>query len=318
MHPNRKSGIYCNLRALAAVLGILVIGSDAIASACTAGNPNPYVIESTPTSAFTDHGNGTVTHNLTGLMWKQCAQGLSGATCTTGTATAMTWSAALATSIADTTAGHSDWRLPNKKELESIIEFCGIGPAINQVIFPFTPASLFWSASSYALSPQLAWFVSFLVGVGKSTPKMSNSIYVRLVRGGRSLDSFDAQYATTLNPTLDVDASNTTSRYDALTDGLLIIRYLFGLTGTSLTTGALGSTAMRTDPEVIKTHLDGIRASLDIDGNGTADALTDGLLILRYMFGLRGDSLIAGAFDPLGSRNTSTTIEDHILSLMPQ
>ena len=224
----------------------------------------------------------------------------------------------MATSIADTTAGHSDWRLPNKKELESIIEFCGIGPAINQVIFPFTPASLFWSASSYALSPQLAWFVSFLVGVGKSTPKMSNSIYVRLVRGGRSLDSFDAQYATTLNPTLDVDASNTTSRYDALTDGLLIIRYLFGLTGTSLTTGALGSTAMRTDPEVIKTHLDGIRASLDIDGNGTADALTDGLLILRYMFGLRGDSLIAGAFDPLGSRNTSTTIEDHILSLMPQ
>ena len=33
---------------------------------------------------------------------------------------------------------------------------------------------------------------------------------------------------------------------------------------------------------------------LDIDGNGSYDALTDGLLILRYLFGLSGDSLIAG------------------------
>ena len=48
--------------------------------------------------------------------------------------------------------------------------------------------------------------------------------------------------------TLDVDASISSTKYDALTDGLLIIRYLFGLTGSSLTTGALGGTATRTDP----------------------------------------------------------------------
>ncbi|MEO8134495.1 MAG: hypothetical protein ABI831_11005 [Betaproteobacteria bacterium] len=118
--------------------------------------------------------------------------------------------------------------------------------------------------------------------------------------------------------TLDVDQSITASKYDALTDGLLVLRYLFGLTGSSLTNGALGGTATRTDPAVIKTYLDGIRtSSLDIDGNGTVDALTDGLLVLRYLFGLRGSALIAGAFDPTGSRTTAAAIEAYIQSLMP-
>jgi hypothetical protein len=118
-------------------------------------------------------------------------------------------------------------------------------------------------------------------------------------------------------PTLDVDASVTATKYDALTDGLVIIRYLFGLTGTSLTSGALGGTATRSDPVAVKAYLDGIRTSLDIDGNGTADALTDGLLIIRYLFGLRGASLVAGAVDPLGSRKTATDIETYIQTLMP-
>ena len=114
--------------------------------------------------------------------------------------------------------------------------------------------------------------------------------------------------------TLDIDANGTA---DALTDGLLIIRYLFGLTGTSLTNGALGGTATRTDPAAVKNFLDGKRLSLDIDGNGTTDALTDGLLIARYLFGRRGSALIAGAADPAGLRKTSADIEAYLLSLMP-
>ena len=117
--------------------------------------------------------------------------------------------------------------------------------------------------------------------------------------------------------TLDADDSITASKYDALTDGLLIIRYLFGLSGTSLTAGALSSTAARTDPAAIKAYLDSIHTSLDIDGNGTADALTDGLLLIRYLFGLRGNSLIAGAVDPLATRKTAQDIETYIQSLMP-
>jgi len=117
--------------------------------------------------------------------------------------------------------------------------------------------------------------------------------------------------------TLDVDVSVTATKYDALTDGLLILRYLFGLTGTSMTTGALGGTATRTDPVAIKGYLDAIRGSLDIDGNGKADALTDGLLIIRYLFGLRDAALITGAFDPAGSRKTATDIQTYIQTLMP-
>lgn len=117
--------------------------------------------------------------------------------------------------------------------------------------------------------------------------------------------------------TLDIDGSITATKYDALTDGLLAIRYLFGLTGPALTSNALGSTATRTDPVTIKAYLDSVRSGFDIDGNGTTDALTDGLLILRYLFGLRGPALIAGAVNPAGSRITATDIETYLQSLMP-
>ena len=117
--------------------------------------------------------------------------------------------------------------------------------------------------------------------------------------------------------TLDIDASLAVTEYDALTDGLLVIRYLFGLTGTSLTSGALSGTATRTDPAAIKAYLDFMSSALDIDGNGTADALTDGLLIVRYLFGLRGSPLIAGAVDPLAARKTAVDIEAYLQTLMP-
>lgn len=116
---------------------------------------------------------------------------------------------------------------------------------------------------------------------------------------------------------LDVDGSNAVSKYDALTDGLLVLRYLFGMTGPALTSGALGGTATRTDPAALKAHLATIRWALDVDGNYAIDPLTDGLLILRYLSGLRGDSLIAGALGPQATRTTPQAIAAHIQSLMP-
>ena len=121
-----------------------------------------------------------------------------------------------------------------------------------------------------------------------------------------------------MSASLDVDASITESKYDALTDGLLVIRYLFGLTGSGLVNNALGTTATRIDPADIKAYLDGIKPLLDVDGNGTPDALTDGLLIIRYLFGLSGDALIAGAVDlPLATRKTPGDVAAYIQALMP-
>ena len=169
---------------------------------CAAGNANATnVVESTPTSAFTvNSAAGTVTHSLTGLTWKQCSLGQTGASCTgSGSApnygaTLMRWSNALVAAAADATDG-GGWRLPNKKELESIAEWCGYGPAINQTVFPATAASAYWSASSLATHPPYAWWVNFSDGVSFNSSKLLNG-YVRLVRDGRLFDAFDAQADT--------------------------------------------------------------------------------------------------------------------------
>jgi hypothetical protein len=113
---------------------------------------------------------------------------------------------------------------------------------------------------------------------------------------------------------LDADENN---QYDALTDGLLIIRYLFGLTGTSLTNNAIGAGAAVTTPSAMLQRLDNVRPLLDVDGNGQADALTDGLMLIRYLFGLRGNSLVAGVIGTGATRTTSAEIETHIQSLLP-
>jgi len=111
---------------------------------------------------------------------------------------------------------------------------------------------------------------------------------------------------------IDVDANGQT---DALTDGLMILRYLFGLSGTSITTTAIGVNATRNTPAAIQAYLDQIRPALDVDGNGQADALTDGLLIIRYLFGLRDAALIQNAVAAGAPRGTATLIQNYIGTL---
>ena len=112
----------------------------------------------------------------------------------------------------------------------------------------------------------------------------------------------------------DIDGNHS---YDALTDGLLMLRYLFGLTGTSLTAGAIGPGSTRSSPLEIQQFMDSIRPQLDVDGDGKSDALTDGLMLIRYLFGLRGQSLIAGAIAAGATRTTAAQIEQYIQSLLP-
>src|SRR5438552_1011127 len=55
--------------------------------------------------------------------------------------------------------------------------------------------------------------------------------------------------------------------------------------------------------------------SLDIDENGAVDALSDGLLALRYMFGFTGPALTAGVVDPHGARTDPAAIKDYLDSI---
>ena len=113
---------------------------------------------------------------------------------------------------------------------------------------------------------------------------------------------------------LDADGNGS---YDALTDGLLILRYLFGLNGAGLINGALGPGATANTPELALARMNLLRPAYDVDGNLQFDALTDGLLILRYLFGLTGAALTNGAVGAGAARTNSTTIEAYLLTLRP-
>jgi len=141
------------------------------------------ITASTPTADFVDNGNGTVTDKKTGLMWKQCSEGLSGAGCATGSATIYTWQGALQNGAGSGFAGFTDWRVANKKELNSIVEVQCFNPSINATIFP-AASGFYWSASPYAGAAPFAWGVNFYNG-RDGTDLKGNNFYVRLVRGGQ-------------------------------------------------------------------------------------------------------------------------------------
>lgn len=114
---------------------------------------------------------------------------------------------------------------------------------------------------------------------------------------------------------LDVDDNG---QADVLTDGMLILRYLFGFTGASLTQSALAPDASRTDPALILSYLQPLRSTmLDADCNGNADAFTDGMLIARFLMGFTGAALTSGVVDPAGCRTTSEAIATFLTSYVP-
>ena len=114
---------------------------------------------------------------------------------------------------------------------------------------------------------------------------------------------------------IDIDGNQ---RYDALTDGLLILRGMFGLSGDALLTGATADDSNFDSPQEIETQFDAIEALLDIDDDSNVDALTDGLLVLRYLFGLRGEALTAGVVDlEEGNRTTVKQIENYLSDISP-
>ena len=130
--------------------------------------------------------------------------------------------------------------------------------------------------------------------------------------GITALDEFLA--GTIPSGSLDIDGNE---KYDALTDGLLLLRGMFGLDGSALVTGTIASDAAYTESVDIESRIATLGELADIDGNGDIDALTDGLLTLRYLFGLQGDTLINGVVAGDATRTTAEEIEAHLETLMP-
>lgn len=120
--------------------------------------------------------------------------------------------------------------------------------------------------------------------------------------------------------TFDVDGNDNT---DALTDGVQIIRQLFGLGASERNIADDATRDFDEDGDVDTDDLDAYMAiggrGFDVDGSGEATPLTDGIIITRYMFGFRGEDLLAG--DVLGGDATRTdpgAIVDFIQNYLPE
>jgi Protein of unknown function (DUF1566) len=125
------------------------------------GAPNP--------ESYTDNSDGTVTDNVTGLMWQQSV------------ATTMFVQADAVTYCSDLVlAGYADWRLPSISELVSLLDYGQAALLINPTYFPATPTSTFWSSTTKPTSPPSAGVVNF--GFGPVTGPVSSEFCARCVR----------------------------------------------------------------------------------------------------------------------------------------
>ncbi len=145
--------------------------------------------------AYTDNGDGTITDNNTGLVWEK--QSSDGSAHDVGNT--YTWDQAFsghaATLNTMSFAGHTDWRVPNVRELQSIANYQNFNPAVSPAFntsctasctvltCSCTASSSYWSSSSYAGNPALAWFVGSARG-NVDVDFTSRFGAVRGVRGG--------------------------------------------------------------------------------------------------------------------------------------
>ena len=127
------------------------------------------------------NSNTEVKDTQTGLIWQRCSLGQTWSdTNCTGTAATYHWTNALQTAK---NMGNG-WRVPNIKELDSLIELACYSPSINETYFPNTKSNSYWSSSPVAYSSIAAWVVYFDNGNDLSDNKNANG-YVRLVRSGQ-------------------------------------------------------------------------------------------------------------------------------------
>ncbi len=125
-----------------------------------------------PKMAYQDNGDGTVTDLNTQLMWQQSDDGVQ-----------RQWQAACDYCDDLVLARYTDWRIPDRRELFSIVDLGRYNPTIDTNYFLNAQSYVYWSGSTYANGTNLAWFVGFNYGV-VDCYNMTYSFYVRCVRSG--------------------------------------------------------------------------------------------------------------------------------------
>jgi hypothetical protein len=136
-------------------------------------NNNNYYVRcvrgTSTTRSFTDNSDSTVNDTKTGLVWQQTSS------------SKMTWESALNLCEGLTLGSQSDWRLPNIKELGSIVDVSEYNPTIDNTAFPSTYSDEYWSSSPASSNDRYG--INFKYGSIFIEP-LSMTYYVRCVRGG--------------------------------------------------------------------------------------------------------------------------------------
>ncbi len=163
-----------------------LLASVGTATACEIQNN----LESTaPANRFTLNADGTAVDNLTQLMWARCAHGTEwdqeAQGCPEVGSGFTVWYDAVDVANNSTYAGFDDWRLPNIKELVSIMEVACSRPAINTTVFPGSRVtSTYWSSTPDQYHQSNVWTVDHLGGVGAANRDYDTG-HVILVRDPR-------------------------------------------------------------------------------------------------------------------------------------
>ena len=135
-----------------------------------------------PSPRFTDNGDGTVTDNLTGLIWLQYASCFGSRNWATALIDCNLLNSGECGLTDDTVEG--DWRFPNVKELQSLIDFGQLTPALPSG-HPFTSvqSNTYWSSTTYAGITGYAWSV-YMSNGNVLFNINANHYFVWPVRGG--------------------------------------------------------------------------------------------------------------------------------------
>jgi hypothetical protein len=181
---------------------------------------------------YVDNHNGTVTDTVTGLTWQQGdAQNDDGW---------RTWEQALAYCEGLSLAERTDWRLPNIRELRSLVDYSRYDPAIDP-LFACRPGG-YWSGTTVATNPDYAWGVGFYYGHGSWGDKVYYR-YVRCVRGGPSgsfdhliISSIASPQATGVAFPVTITATNANGATDTSFNGTVVLSSSAGAVSPSSAT----------------------------------------------------------------------------------
>jgi arylsulfatase A-like enzyme len=201
---------------------------------------------------YVSNNDGTVTDLDTGLMWKQVPR------------TAATWSAALADIEGLTDAGFSDWRMPNVKEMESLVDYTmttftsltNIKPPAHRLLFPSATATSYWTSTTQNNDALAALVVEF--GLNTTSNPQRNAQGIISHEAKTSSYPVFAVRTAALTPTQIAVSQGVTT----LTDGLSTVGYGSVNVGTTLsktfTITNNGTTALTS----ISLSIDGTHSSL--------------------------------------------------------